>query len=163
MTKKPYVRGSMDRVACLPFVGIDGAYLLVSGQKKQNEGERVWYPKTQQHKECAPVGYDYHVKTKPVISFVFDTGTTCAEWDGELGPIQIAHRCPEGWQSSGEDREKAEKHWFYEHAVWYGRWSQCAVDDNNLHALFAAGRFAEIFDVLREWAESNDDRHPCKV
>jgi len=131
--KKPWVRGSMDRVACLPFPGIDGAFLCLSGGKKEDG------------------------KSEGRITFIYDAGPTCAEWDGKYGPIQIWWKRLEGWTNGDKEYpELAEKHWFYEFSSGRGHWSQCAVDDEGLAEKFTSGDYVGIFNVLRVWADRSE-------
>lgn len=143
------------RVAVLPFPGIDNAYVCVSGKlrRQQAYGER-WYAQHQEHKcEWA----DRETRTEPFITFLYDAGSVCAEWDGASGPIQMAFKAvdaktPLPGASTFDDEPK--EHWFYEYATWSGAWSQMAVSENRLADRFSEGDYAGIFAVLRRFAVS---------
>lgn len=150
-----WITGSMPRVATLPWPGIPGAFLCLSGRLR--EGQHAygtkWYAKGEQHNERTEKYIDDEVRTTPVISFIFDTGNCCAEWDGEYGPIQLAWKRDAGFKAGDTE---AESHWFYPYATWRGHWSQMAVKEARLSELFNAGRYEEIFHELRRWATRND-------
>ena len=110
-------------VKCLPFPGIENAYVVISGYKA-NTGNGV--------KKC--------------MSFFFDNGVVGAEWEPDNGPITIIYKCP-------EENENAQKHWFYDYCTGYGHWSQCAVDEEGLPEAFLSGDYKHLFAVLEEWSK----------
>lgn len=159
------VNSPMHRVKVLPWVGIEGAYLCVSGKKRRQErvGER-WYPKNAEHDEREKTYDDTDFRSEPYISFLYDAGNCCAEWDGAYGPIQLWWKAPENWQPSDESYSQAKPHWFYDFAYGAGHWAQSAVDEAGLPQAFNEGNYGRIFDELRSWAESrNDEYAPFKA
>lgn len=152
--KEPWRRG-MPRVAILPFPGIPNAYLCLSGKmrKKSLLGER-WYDGHAEHKKEYEDHFD---RSYPGITFLYDAGNCCAEWDGEYGPLSLSWRCEESYK---REHETVRPHWFYPFAFGVGHWSQIAVDDADLPNLFTTGNYKAIFGTLREWAESRNDDYP---
>lgn len=97
--------------------GIDNAYILVSGQKREIEGAENLY------------------LAKATVSFVYDSGEYAAEWEPEYGPIQVWHKCD-------ESAEAARPHYFYDFTDSQpGNWSQLAVERLQLPEAFVQGRF----------------------
>ena len=157
MEKKPHQKGSMPRVAALPWPGMDGAYLMVSGRERRTKlkyGER-WYPEHQEHDERVWKWSD-EFRSEPVVSFLFDAGNCCAEWDGSCGPIQLWWRASQGWKPDDGAFSEAREHWFYDCAYGAGHWSQMAVDEAGLPSAFNRGDFGAIFSELRRWAEARN-------
>lgn len=149
--KREWTRGTIKRVAVLPWPGIDGAFLCVSGAKRRPP-EKLG-PNWPKH-DNVPRHFDEpSQEAEARITFLFDAGSCCAEWDGEYGPIQIWHRVAKG---SKHGEHEAREHWFYEHAIGNGMWSQMAVDQHDLPRSFISGDFAHIFSVLKSWATSNN-------
>ena len=141
----------MDRVKVLPWPGIDRAYLCISGKRrpKKRVGDH-WYVDGQ-HTEYREKYGDDELKTEPHITFLFDAGDVCAEWDGAYGPIQLWFRCSADFK---EGYDEAREHWFYDHAYGRGHWSQIAVSEAGLPEAFARGDYDRIFAELRSWAQS---------
>ena len=145
---KPWVR-HMDRVAILPWPGIEGAYLCLSGRRRHSPsryGDK-WY---KQHVE-EPSYWDPQ-QCEPFVTFTYQSGKVIAEWDGGLGPIQIWYECAADFM--GDTWDKAQPHWFFEHAHGAGHWSHLAVEEAGLPQMFIRGDFAGIFAVLKEWADA---------
>jgi hypothetical protein len=147
------------RVAILPFPDIPGAYLCLSGQERPRRlhGER-WFTGHKENRN--EYSEDYH--SKPNITFVFDAGNCCAEWDGELGPIQLWWKAKEGWKSEDEWElaPGAEPHYFYDFAYGRGHWSQLSVEEERLPHKFVSGDYKGIFQVLSQWATARNGDYP---
>lgn len=153
-----HIKGGIERVATLPFPGIDNAYICLSGRERKTDlkhGARC-YPKGQEHDEKV-WSFSSEFQTSAVISFLYDAGNCCAEWDGECGPIQLWWNAPVGWRPEDENYSSANAHWFYPAAFGAGHWSQCAVTDENLPHRFNKGDFEGIFRVLKSWATARND------
>jgi hypothetical protein len=144
----------MPRVAVLPFPGIENGYLCISGKRRRQAlyGER-WYPPNAQHDEQRERYSDDRLKTEPAVTFLYDAGNCCAEWDGAYGPIQLWFRCRADFK---EEYAEARPHWFYPHAFGSGHWSQMAVDDECLPKKFSEGDYEAIFRALKQWAQSHN-------
>lgn len=116
------------RVATLPFPNIKNAYILVSGSWRKD-----------------------HDFVEPVVSFLYDAGLKAAEWCPPYGPITIHRKTEEG-------QENAKKHYFYDYVVNESlNWSQLAVEREGLPEAFVNGNYDYIFEVLKEWAEGNQN------
>jgi hypothetical protein len=141
----PWSRG-MQRVAVIPWSGIEGAYLCVSGQRSKQErvGDK-WYAG---HEE-GRVTWTASPHANPRISFLFDAGNCCAEWDGDHGPVQLWFKCEADFV---DGYDKARPHWFYPYAHGSGHWSQLAVDEDDLPGAFVSGDYERIFATLERWA-----------
>ena len=125
------MNAKQKRVAKLSFPGIDNAYILVSGREKKHEG---WM--------CTGETW-----ANPTVSFLYDAGDICAEWEPEFGPIQLWYRCD-------KDAEGAREHYYYDYENGpLGSWAQTAVYELQLPQAFIKGDFAYIFMVLKDWAE----------
>lgn len=86
---------------------------------------------------------DVQVNTN--ITFLFDGGSTCVEWEPKHGPVQLWHKC-------GEGDEDARPHHFYDwHNTTPLSWSQLAVGDNQLPQAMLRGDYDYIFGILGEW------------
>lgn len=147
---------TMDRVAVIPWSGIEGAFLCVSGRlrnpshregpkwKGSNHGKGDNEPEEEFHRDWDP-------EVEPVISFTFidEEAGTSAEWDGHHGPVQLFFRAE-------KDDEGAREHWLWEWATGAGHWSQLAVGREDLPMKFNQGEYEAIFRVLREWAKRDD-------
>lgn len=145
---------TIDRVAVIPFPGIDGAFLCISGKKRSQTmvGDR-WYGKPE-HTEIISRYADRDFATEPCVTFLFNVGTVAAEWDGAYGPIQITYQVPEGFTMPADSwGGEPHQHWFFPWAIWRGHWSQMAVTENRLPQMFNVGDYAGIFAVLRAWAD----------
>lgn len=150
--KRGWTRGLMEHVAVLPWPGIDGAYLCLSGAKRR--APEKMGPRWPKHDDVPRFMDEVAREAQARITFLFDAGNCCAEWDGEFGPIQIWHRVAK--DSKHGDHEVRE-HWFYDHAIGNGIWSQMAVDQHDLPRSFISGNFAHIFSVLKSWAVNHND------
>ncbi|MGI9500383.1 MAG: hypothetical protein ACR2P3_10105 [Geminicoccaceae bacterium] len=144
---------SIKRVAVLPWPGIEGAFLCLSGKRKQTEkfGE-YWYPMSDHNQERWK--FDHDLRTEPFVTFLYDAGDVCAEWDGEYGPIQLWFRKNPDY---GYDDAKPIPHWIYGEAYGSGHWSQMAVDEAQLPQRFVDGDYAAIFAELKQWADSRQN------
>lgn len=144
----------MKRVAVIPFPGIDGAYICLSGKQRPQTlvGDR-FYGKPE-HAEFIQKFGDRDFRTEPCVTLLAQVGTVAAEWDGAHGPIQLCFQVPKDFKAPEDSwgGEPAE-HWFFDWAIWRGHWSQMAVDENRLPQMFNSGDFAGIFSVLRYWAD----------
>ena len=142
---------AMDRVKVLPWPGIERAYLCLSGKRrrKQRVGD-YWYG-DDKHTEHREKYGDLDTRTEPVITFLYDAGDVCAEWDGSYGPIKLWFRQKPEYSS---EYDKGRAHWFYDFAYGDGCWSQMAVDEAGLPEAFARGDFESIFRELKSWADS---------
>lgn len=138
------------RVAVLPFKDIPNAYLCISGKKRKTEqyGERFYLG----HREHKNEYIDNTFRVEPCITFLYDGGDCCAEWDGELGPIQLWYKCAADYK---EGYDEARPHWFYDYAFGAGHWSQMAVDESELPRKFNLGDYEGIFAALKSWATRN--------
>lgn len=152
---------SMERVAVLPWPGIDGAYLCVSGSWNHPEGRaygRRWYYGPGKHAEQKDKIQKMPDKLKiadyvePRITFLFNSGDCCAEWDGAYGPIQLWYKCDADFVNE-DGYDKAKPYWFFDHAFGSGHWSQCAVDEAGLAKSFVDGDYRAIFFELERWAK----------
>lgn len=152
---------AIDRVKIIPWPGIEGAYLCISGKKRPSElvGDR-WYGKPE-HAEIINKYGNRDFRTEPCITFLANVGTVAAEWDGAFGPIQITHQVPTDFVAPADSwgGEPAE-HWFFDRAIWRGHWSQVAVEENGLPRMFNDGDFEGIFRVLRSWADRPNEYYP---
>lgn len=147
MSDKPWTK-HMERVAVIPWPGIDGAYLCLSARKKPEDGG--W---SSEHCE-------------PNITFTFDNGDVMAEWDGEFGPLQLWFKCDEDYEYvayEGAAAEKARRHWLYPFAVGSGHWGQQVVGEHELPAKFLRGNYEYIFNTLRWWASDREDSYPGRL
>ena len=142
---------SMKRVAVLPWPKIPGAYLCLSGKRKSTQqfGE-FWYPKNAQHRQ-ERWEFDTDLRAEPFITFTYDAGDVCAEWDGAYGPIQLWFRHKPEYTYDGAEPQP---HWIYEEAYGHGHWSQVAVEKAQLTRRFIDGDYEAIFAELKRWAES---------
>ncbi len=140
----------MRRVAVLPWPDMPNAYLCVSGQRKKKErfGDR-WYTG---HEERV-TKYEEDLRAAPAITFLYDAGNCCAEWDGAYGPIQLWHRCQPDFK---QGYDEARPHWFYDFAFGAGHWSQMAVEEEGLTLAFVEGDYGRIFTALSSWALSHN-------
>jgi len=146
-----YTRG-FPRVMVLPVPGIENAYVCISGRERENRvfGEK-WYNK-HQNKQKSPF---HETFSTPCITFLYDAGNCCAEWDGEYGPVNLTFRV-------NEIHEDARQHWFYPFAIFeQDHWSQMAVTNEQFKDAFLDGDFEHIFSVLRRWAESGNNDYPA--
>lgn len=109
-------------VRCVPFNGIENAYVVISGHKAET-GNGV--------KKC--------------MSFFFDNGDVGAEWEPDNGPITVIFKCK-------ENDEGSQPHWFYDFYTGQGNWSQLAVEEEGLPSAFLDGDYEYLFSVLREWS-----------
>ena len=139
----------MKRVAVLPWPGIDGAYLCLSGRQRSQHDEAYY----QSHRELYPEVWRGHsVQVDPNLTFTVQVGDAIAEWEPSHGPIQLWFR---------RDREDGDRnwrqHWFFDFAYGDMCWSQLAVDDNGLPQAFIDGDYDRIFAVLRRWAAGGRD------
>lgn len=148
----------MKRVAVLIWPGIANAYLCLSGKRRRNDrvGDR-WYPPQFEHAEHKIEHESHDIRTEPAISFLYDAGNCCAEWDGNCGPIQLWWKAPVGWKPSDDSYREAKEHWYYDSAYGVGHWSQMAVDEADLPRAFNEGNYDRIFSELRSWAEARND------
>jgi hypothetical protein len=122
---------NQQRVAKLPFPGIEGAYVLISGSKRDMKDISGFY--------C-----------KGHMTFAFHVGRTLAEWEPEYGPIQV-------WEQAKEKKEGTKEHYFFDYVYdTFGNWSQIAVDEAELPQAFVAGDYKYIFNVLKDWAENQE-------
>lgn len=140
-----------ERVVVLPWPGIEGAYLAVSGKRRRDEpyGEKFYAG----HVEHTKTWEERRVRSEPFITFGFNSGTVCAEWDGNSGPIQLYFKREEGWK---EGWDEAKPHWVFPFASGSGSWSQMAVGEAGLPDAFVSGNYARIFGELRQWAQSRE-------
>lgn len=150
MSEKPHVRG-MDRVAVIPFVGIDGAFVCLSGRRQP---ERAlygpgWPPHERSTKDENSPRADYEL-TEVVVTFTYldDKAGIAAEWDGAMGPIHLWFRHQPG------DEDKPVKHWLWPEAYGDGHWSQLAVEREGLAGSLLDGAYECIFAALKGWVES---------
>lgn len=109
-------------VYCIPFDGIENAYVVISGHKAKT-GNGI--------KKC--------------MSFFYDNGLVGAEWEPDNGPITVIYKC------RAED-EGSIPHWFYGFYTGQGNWSQLAVEEEGLPSAFLDGDYKYIFAVLRCWS-----------
>lgn len=125
-TDRAKIAAMRRRVARLPFPGIEGAYILISGSERPRE--------------------PYHsggTRVNSLMTFFYDAGEWAAEWEPQYGPIQVWHKAASG-----------KPHHFYDFTDSDAlNWSQLAVDDNELPRAFIDGDYRYIFTVLRQWAE----------
>lgn len=145
---------AINRVKVLPWPGIDRAYLCLSGKRKPKErfGE-FWYGPN--HVAIENKYPERETRTEPCITFLYDAGDVCAEWDGALGPIQLWFKAKP--EHSSEWEKEPRDHWFYDKAFGDGAWSQMAVDEAQLNEAFAQGQFDRIFAELKRWADSRQE------
>ncbi|WP_431861474.1 hypothetical protein [Azospirillum sp.] len=127
----------IKRVAVLPFPGIDGALVCVSGKKRPVKPE-------------FDVG---RIEAEPFMTFTFVRGEAphrvAAEWEPKHGPIQIWYE-----RQEGDHENDCMPHWLWPFGSKGNlRWSQCAVDENDLPERFIEGDYEGIFHVLAIWAE----------
>ena len=111
-------------VKCIPFPGIENAYVVISGHKSEKSGNGV----------------------SGCMSFFYDNGKIGAEWEPDNGPIRVLYSCD-------KDHEEAMEHWFYDYCTGYGNWSQLAVEEEGLPKAFLSGDYEHIFNVLRSWSD----------
>lgn len=148
---KPWA-SNMPRVAKLPWPGIEGAFLCMSGKRAvSTKAGWKWHadPATKVQEQDVTEG------SQPCVTFTVISGDVAAEWDGSSGPIQIWYRAPEGYDVN---YDKAEPHWLWPFAIGKGHWSQLAVEEEDLPGAFVRGDYEWIFGVLRRWATSHDAR-----
>ena len=88
------------------------------------------------------------VLLESTVSFLYDKGEWAVEWEPNYGPIQVWHRCE-------ADAVDAREHYYYDYtdSSW-GNWSQLAVAEYRLREAAHTGKFAYIFAVLADWADS---------
>ena len=110
-------------IICIPFPGIDNAYVVISGRKADNSNG-----------------------VEKCMSFFYDHGNVGAEWEPNYGPITIIYKC-------GKDDKESQEHWFYDYCTGYGNWSQLAVEDEGLPEAFLNGDYGHLFAVLRFWSD----------
>lgn len=146
----------MKRVAVLPWPGIEGAFLCVSGKRRPQcrVGDR-WYPEHGGHDEHKEKFPDEDVRTIPCVTFTFQVGNVIAEWDGDSGPVQLWFKSIAGYK---EEYDEAGPHWFWPYAFGSGHWSQMAVRESGLPRAFTEGDYESIFRCLKGWAESRAER-----
>ena len=152
---RPLWSPHMDRVAVLPWPGIENAFLCVSGKTRRRSryGDK-WYPANEPHREEVQ-RYEEEPTAEAAISFTYVGKNVAAEWDGELGPIQMFFRREEGWKEE-DGWQEAKPHWLWPFASGQGAWSQLAVERADLPACFRRGDYAAIFNELRSWVESRE-------
>ena len=110
-------------VRCIPFPGIENAYVVISGYKTK-AGNGV--------KKC--------------MSFFYDNGAIGAEWEPDYGPITIIYKC-------NKKDEESRPHWFYDFYTGQGHWSQMAVEEEGLPSAFLDGDYEYLFLVLKKWSD----------
>ena len=115
------------KVGKTQFDGIPGAYILVSASKRYAEDD---------------------ASLKANVSFLYDHGDVCVEWEPEFGPLQI-------WRKCDETDESAQEHYYYDFVLNRpGDWSQTAVNNYDLPGAFLRGNYHYIFVVLKDWLTS---------
>lgn len=120
----------IDRVAVLPFPGIENAYLSISAAVSPKEPP-----------------FD-GVRLSPTMTFAYVNGRVAAEWEPQYGPIQL-------WYERAADDHENDRmpHWLWPFgSKSNARWSQMAVDRHALREAFAGGNYEYIFQVLADWA-----------
>ena len=110
-------------VRCIPFNGIDDAYVVISAYKADG-GNGL--------RKC--------------MSFFYDNGDIGAEWEPDFGPITKIYKCD-------KDDADAQPHWFYDYYTGNGHWAQMAVEEEGLHTAFLNGEYERLFAVLKSWSE----------
>ena len=117
----------VERIA---YPDYEGAYILLSFGVKPSDFAETWL--------------------EPTISFLYDAGEQCCEWEPSYGPLQL-------WKKCGADHPNRMKNYFYE---WVeskpGNYSQSAVEETGIKIHLAAGNYPAVFDVLKHWAERGD-------
>jgi hypothetical protein len=121
-------------VGVAKFLGITGAYILVSASKHVYEA----VPEL--------LGVDAH------MSFLYHDGTVAAEWEPQYGPIQL-------WYSCDGAHPEAMEHYFFDYVLDRPTsWSQLAVDEEGLKEAFLRGDYIHIYSVLHRWASEIGSR-----
>ena len=115
---------SYERVKCIPFPGIENAYVVISARKAERTGNKI--------AKC--------------MSFFYANGNVGAEWEPDHGPITVIYRCE-------KENEEAKPHWFYPYYTGLANWSQLAVEEEELPEAFLTGDYDHIFWVLEKWSE----------
>ena len=141
-----------NRIACLPWPGLENCFLYLSGQiqQKRHQGDK-WYV---EHEELTE-RYSQSITTQPHITFTYRGETCAAEWDGAYGPITVIIKREEGYK---DEYEEARPNHIYPWASGRGNWSQCAVDDNGLYQAFNTGDYEKIFRVLESFVRHREMR-----
>jgi hypothetical protein len=135
------------RIAALPWPGMTGCYLILSGKKRNtpSHGDR-WYAGHEEFKESGLFSQEF--RTEPAITFTYVEDGVAAEWDGAQGPIQLWFRSTEGFK---EGYDEAQPHWLWPWAYGAGHWAQSSVNEAQLPRAFNEGDYAGIFGELRRW------------
>jgi hypothetical protein len=151
MSKKPWIRGALVRVAALPFPGIENAWVFISGKRKQPTPleSKHW------HWRQPDGGLDYpdrDMESRSFLSFAYidDEYGIAAEWDGDCGPIQMYFR----EKPDPTSDEKPRDHWVWDEAYGAGHWSQLAVGRAGFPQAFLSGGYDRIFAELRHWVQA---------
>lgn len=109
----------------LPFPGIEGAYVIISGRRTRD-------PETGNG-------------VAKCMSFFFDGGDGVGvEWEPDYGPITKIISCD-------KDDSEAQEHWFYPYYKGQGYWSQLAVKEEGLPEAFLSGDYERMFSILKDW------------
>lgn len=120
-----------ESIKCIPFPGIEGAYVVISGRHRSIESLKRT---------------SFGVDLKTTMTLFFDSGNGIgAEWEPEYGPITTYYSVP-------EDHPKAQEHWFYPFVDGTGHWTQLAVEKHDLKLRFLEGDYEYIFGVLKEYS-----------
>ncbi|MDY7037911.1 MAG: hypothetical protein SV375_17335 [Thermodesulfobacteriota bacterium] len=112
-------------VKCLPFPGIENAYVVISGYK------------TKTLKFCGD-------GVKKCMSFFYNGGDIGAEWEPESDIITVICKCD-------KKHEHSQEHWFYDYCIEH--MSQHVASGYGLPGAFLRGDYIYLFKVLKAWAE----------
>ena len=145
------MRSKMKRVAILPWPGIEGAYLCLSG--RHTAPYAPYGPGWSNHESKDPAADCMASRfpgSEPCVTFTWidDVNGVAVEWDGHYGPIQR-------WQRDDKthDYDQPRSHWIWKTAYGVGAWSQTAVEKEGLDKLFIEGEYEQMFDVLKRWGQ----------
>ena len=147
------------RVAIVPWPEFPCAYIAISPRRKRQHAVGEYFYK--EHMEHQNTYDNYDVHCHPFMTFGCQVGSVAAEWDAELGPIQLSFECNKDFKSKEDNfYEQATEHWLFDYAIWKGHWTQIAVDDERLKEAFLDSDFAHIFNVLKKYATRDNPYMP---